>query len=142
MIPRMRLLTACLLALPILSTPAFAQDCEKFEFTVYFETDASKLSRTGEAVIEAASQRHEDGCTLSRVHVAAHTDTSEGMDEIYSGQLSMARAEHVTDLLVNYGITRSLIWTGGGKDDYPAHATGPDVKEPLNRRAEITFIYE
>lgn len=139
----MRLLIASVFALPFLSAPSFAaQNCEESLVTVYFATDRSELTQVGMDVVEAAVDRLDEACTLSRVNVGGHTDTSEGVDETWSAELSMARAEHVTDLLVEHGIARTLVWTGGGKDDYPAYATSPDVKEPLIRRAEIRFLYD
>ena len=71
----------------------------------------------------------------SRVTITGHCDTSEPNPD----RLSRARALEIQKVLVGMGVAPGATFTvvGLGATE-PREPTGPDTREPRNRRAEIT----
>ncbi len=67
--------------------------------------------------------------------VTGHTDTTGSA--AYNQSLSERRASAVKTQLVAYGLSEQNIMTIGKGFTEPLIATGPDVREPQNRRAVI-----
>ena len=70
-----------------------------------------------------------------RVMVTGHTDTV-GSDR-YNQALSVRRAQAVKDEMVRQGLTNDSIAIEGKSFHDPLVPTGPNVREPKNRRAVI-----
>lgn len=104
-------------------------------FLVYFEWDVSTLNDQGrEAAASTANQIR--ACGYNAVEIVGHTDTSGS--NAYNDRLSQARAVSVADALVASGVPASAIAVGGRGETAPAVQTGDGVREPMNRRAEVT----
>lgn len=105
-------------------------------YKVYFQWDKYNLTKEAQATIDevAAQVRNKK---IQRVHIEGDTDTS-GSNE-YNQRLSDMRAAAVRDRLIADGVPANLIDTVGLGETNPAVKTGDNVKEPLNRRAEITI---
>ena len=75
-------------------------------------------------------------CGWSGLTVTGHTDRS-GSDS-YNMALSERRAEHVRDLLTSVGASAASVNVVAKGESSPAKPTPDGVKEPLNRRVEVT----
>ncbi|MGB0907751.1 MAG: outer membrane beta-barrel protein [Maricaulaceae bacterium] len=75
-------------------------------------------------------------CNVDNFHVVGHTDTSGSA--AYNLALSKRRAADVRKELVKQGVDSSRITSEGVGETQPWMQTGDNVKEPLNRRAEVT----
>lgn len=105
-------------------------------YLVFFDWNSAKLDDGGRAVLGAVSTE------IARskppvVRVVGHTDTSG--DKTYNQRLGLRRAVSVRDDLVTRGVEARLIATESrGQEDLMVQ-TGDNVREPANRRANISF---
>jgi outer membrane protein OmpA-like peptidoglycan-associated protein len=105
-------------------------------YIVYFGFDRTDLTDRARAVIDevvAAVQ----GMGATSLSIVGHADTVGSVE--YNQGLSEARARRVGDALVQRGIPSSSMVLAGRSELQPAVATGDEVREPLNRRVEITL---
>ena len=103
-------------------------------FIVFFDFNKSDLSdKALEVIGEAVTTAKANG--FVKVLVTGHTDTV-GSDS-YNQDLSVRRAQSVKDEMVKEGLDGSGISVDGKSFHDPLVPTGPDVKEPQNRRAVI-----
>ena len=84
-------------------------------------------------VSEAVKAANETGAI--RILITGHTDTV-GSDS-YNQALSQRRADAVKVQMIHEGMKAEEISTVGKSFHDPLVATGPDVREPQNRRAVI-----
>ncbi len=116
--------------------PEPAAEEPQTEFIVYFAWDRSDLSALAKGFLDsvaAEAVRQQP----SNILVAGHADTA-GSAEFNVG-LSERRAKAVADYLAAAGVDASnldLKWYG---ESMPAVDTGDEVRNPGNRRVEITF---
>lgn len=73
---------------------------------------------------------------VADILVVGHTDR-EGTDE-NNLALSQRRAERVRDYLVRHGISADIVRTAGRGEREPLFPTEDEVKDPRNRRVDIT----
>ncbi len=105
-------------------------------YIVYFGFDRTNLTDRARAVIdEVVSAVQSMGSTS--LSVVGHTDTVGSVE--YNQGLSERRARRVGDALVQRGIPASSMVLAGRSELQPAVPTGDNVREPLNRRVEITL---
>ena len=103
-------------------------------FIVFFDFNKSNLTPEAVNVVgEAVKAAQTSGAV--RVLVTGHTDTV-GSDT-YNQALSERRAAAVKDQMVADGLPANEITTEGKSFHDPLVATGPNVREPQNRRAVI-----
>jgi OOP family OmpA-OmpF porin len=102
--------------------------------TVYFGFNRADLTAQAQAVI--ADVVAAIGGATSAISVVGHTDTVGSL--AYNQGLSERRAAAVANRMVQLGVDRNRITTAGRSWTEPAVDTGPNVREPLNRRVEIT----
>lgn len=109
---------------------------------VYFEWDSSNLTSQASAVIDQAIANIAEraDCSTGGVTIVGHTDTSGA--SAYNQRLSARRAAVVSDALQSRGIDAESIDTDGRGEDDLAKATRDGVREPLNRRSEVTIIVQ
>lgn len=105
-------------------------------FVVYFGFDRDNLTdqanQTLDQVVQAVNSM---GATA--LSVVGHTDTVGSLE--YNQDLSERRARRVAGGLEQRGIPRDNMTLAGRSWLEPAVNTGPNVREPLNRRVEITL---
>jgi OmpA family protein len=106
-------------------------------YMVFFDWDRSNLSAQALATIKQASDAYR-ATGSARIQAIGHTDTSG--PENYNMALSLRRANTVKGALVNNGVPASAIETIGRGESMPLVATGDGVREPQNRRVEITGL--
>ncbi len=110
--------------------------CADTQVVVYFEWDRSELtSEARGAVSDAVSRARE--CGVETVDVIGHADRSGSAS--YNVGLSNRRARTVANALRAEGVAAELIATQGLGESQPAVQTPDGVREPLNRRAEVTI---
>jgi hypothetical protein len=104
-------------------------------FMVFFDWDSTRLSDASLNVVEQAANafKAKQG---ARVVATGHTDTSG--TEAYNMALSLRRANAVKGALVKLGVPAAAITTVGRGEAGLLVQTGDGVREPQNRRVEIT----
>lgn len=105
-------------------------------YLVFFDFDSSALTdRAREIIGEAATNAPRVQAT--RIEVTGHTDTVGSA--AYNQALSIRRANAVAAELERRGIPRSQMVITGRGFSQPLVPTGPNVREPQNRRVEIVL---
>lgn len=109
-------------------------------FTLYFEHNSAAVTDMAEQVVEQAvsNAAQNPTCVISHVTIEGHTDTSGTTEK--NMFLSHAIALNVKDALVEQGVDKRVISTAGKGETALEKATRDDVREPLNRRAEIKIF--
>ena len=111
---------------------------DPLDFVVYFELDKANLSSNAQDIIAQAADEAL-GHEISSVKVEGHTDTSG--TSAHNQELSERRAANVRGALESQGVPGSLINVDAYGESRPATTTGDGVREPLNRRSEVTIEY-
>ena len=116
--------------------PPAATTSDLGPYKVYFAWDRADLTKEAMATLQEIAAMVK-GKKIKKVHIEGNTDTS-GADD-YNQRLSDQRATNVRDALISLGVPSDAIDMVGRGESNPAVNTGDAVKEPLNRRAEITI---
>jgi outer membrane protein OmpA-like peptidoglycan-associated protein len=104
-------------------------------FIVFFEFDKSALTADGKKVVDAAASAFKSG--KSGVAISGYTDLA-GTQQ-YNLALSKRRADTVEAALVRDGVPKSAINESWHGKENPRVPTADGVREPQNRRVEITM---
>jgi outer membrane protein OmpA-like peptidoglycan-associated protein len=105
-------------------------------YLVFFDWDKSDLSaRARQIIAEAATASTH--VAVTRIEVSGHADRTGTAQ--YNQALSVRRADAVAAELVRLGVNRSAITVQGFGDTRPLVPTGPNTREPQNRRVEIVL---
>lgn len=130
-----------LLALLLLSAvPSQALACDfpsgqVQQASLYYELGSSRLTAMGAQTLEIAAEQTK-GCEVL-VALTGHVDASELAS---NPGLSQARIDDVRARLLAQGFAPDVFIVRDQKFSRPARATGPDIREPLNRRAELVIV--
>lgn len=113
------------------AAPAPAQS-----YLVFFDWNKANLTPRAVEVINnaAAASRSQ---TVTTIDVSGYTDTSGS--PVYNQRLSVRRARAVASQLISDGVPASEIEIHGYGETHLLVPTGPNVREPQNRRVEIVF---
>jgi len=104
-------------------------------FLVFFDWDKDTVTPEGMAIIQQAANAFRSGAPV-QIQVTGYTDRSGSPG--YNQRLSERRANNVANALAKLGIPRSqMAVTGRGENDNRV-PTANGVREPQNRRVEIT----
>jgi OOP family OmpA-OmpF porin len=105
-------------------------------FIVFFDWDRADITPQAAAILDnAASQYQQTG--NAQVVLAGHADRS-GSDQ-YNVGLSQRRADNVRQYLAGRGISDGAMRTEAFGESRPLVETADGVREPQNRRVEISF---
>lgn len=110
---------------------------EPESFTVYFGFDSAQLSQDARDVLNRVADAAEDR-EDAEVSATGFTDTVGPED--YNQDLSFRRAQAVQDALANRGIDEDRIGTAARGENELAVDTADGVREPRNRRVEISLF--
>ena len=107
---------------------------------MFFDWDRAVLTpRARQIVAEAAANSTHVATTT--IEVDGYADTSHALPgdrgHDYNLKLSLRRADAVRLELVHDGVPAGVIAVHGYGDQHLLVATGPNVREPQNRRVEI-----
>jgi outer membrane protein OmpA-like peptidoglycan-associated protein len=105
-------------------------------FTVNFDWDKSDITTEAAAILDGTVAAYQESGSAVVV-LAGHTDRS-GSDQ-YNMGLSQRRADAVERYLVSKDVPDSFILTQAFGETKPLVETAGGVREPRNRRVEITF---
>ncbi|HAQ33598.1 MAG TPA: hypothetical protein DCP05_05810 [Rhodospirillaceae bacterium] len=104
--------------------------------TIFFDFDSVELDEFAIAVITSVIE-----ATLanpaSKIVIRAHTDSSG--PSAYNEELSHRRAEAVKQAIRDRGMKDVIILVEGLGESMPFIVTGDGIREPQNRRAEISL---
>ena len=104
-------------------------------FILYFEHDSVNLTPESQSFLKKVLGTIRDRAAVD-ISVVGHTDTLG--KKAYNYDLSLRRAKAVAAILRGTGVDPSVLdITSHGKDN-PLVPTGDQVREPRNRRVEIT----
>ncbi len=107
-------------------------------YLVFFDWDKATIGPGGQDVINAVADeimKRKD--TLKKVNIVGHADTS-GPDT-YNDKLSLRRANAVRDALIKRGVDAAVLNVASRGETEPLVQTADNVREPANRRANISF---
>ena len=110
---------------------------EDAKYLVFFDFNASKVDAGASSVIDSVAAEVKKQ-NIKAVNIIGYTDTSGSKK--YNSRLSAKRANAVRDALVARGIDANLLMVDSKGEDNLMVPTADDVREPANRRAEITFV--
>lgn len=106
------------------------------KFIVFFGFDRTNLTDAARATIDEVVAAVQSLGTTA-LSVVGHADTVGSVQ--YNQGLSERRARRVGDALVERGIPAGALTLAGRSELEPARVTADNVREPLNRRVEITL---
>jgi len=109
---------------------------ENAMYLVFFNWDSSKLGSGALNVLDAVAEEVANNPPNS-INVTGHTDTSGST--AYNERLAKKRSARVKDALVERGVPADLINTGAMGESDLLVATPDNVREPANRRVNISF---
>jgi len=116
--------------------PAQPMKVENAMYLVFFDFDQSTLGPGAQSVLDAVAAEVQKR-SLNAVKLVGHADTSG--PKSYNQKLSMRRANAVRDALIQRGLDASLIKVESRGEDELLVQTSDGVREPANRRAQISF---
>ncbi len=122
--------------------PAVPAPAPARTYLVFFDWDSDQLSPRARQIVAsaAAASTHVQTTTIE---VDGYADTSHALPgergQAYNLRLSLRRAQAVRTELVRDGVPSDVISVHGYGDTHLLVATGPNVREPQNRRVEIVF---
>jgi len=103
-------------------------------YLVFFDWDKAVITpRATDIIADAANASH--STTVTQLKVNGYTDSSGPAG--YNMKLSLRRANNVAALLVADGVPKNEIVIKGFGETHLLVPTGPNVREPQNRRVEI-----
>lgn len=103
-------------------------------FLLFFDWDRAGMPPEAKAIVaDAAAAIQSSG--VQKVTVTGFTDTSG--NATYNMRLSQQRAEAVKAELVRNGVPAGIVTTEGRGEELLIVPTGPNVREPQNRRVRI-----
>ena len=122
------------------TVPAAPAPSEARTYLVFFDWDRSDLTGRAREIVAQAAQASTHVQT-TRIEVDGYTDNSSihggARGATYNQALSIRRAKSVQTELVRDGVPNSAIDIHGYGETHPLVATGPNTREPQNRRVEI-----
>jgi OOP family OmpA-OmpF porin len=121
---------------PVPAAPLPAADLGAKTFLVFFDWDKANLTARSEAIVRDAAT-YSQRTQYTRIDVDGNTDTSGTPS--YNMGLSERRARVVAAELVRDGVPQSAIAMHAYGDTKLLVPTGPNVREPQNRRVEIVY---
>ena len=110
--------------------------CVAGPFMVFFDWDKDDITPQAAAILDNAASAYQT-CGQAQVMIAGHADRS-GSDQ-YNVGLSQRRANNTRSYLAGRGVPDGSITTEAFGESRPLVDTADGVREPQNRRVEVTF---
>ena len=112
-----------------------ALDCTAPAVSIFFDWNMDTPLPEGVATINQITQSAAQ-CGWTRFGVTGYTDTSGGKG--YNDGLSLRRAQNVAGLMSQGGIAMDAMTVSGLGETQLKIETADNVREPMNRRVEVT----
>ena len=109
---------------------------EPREFLVFFSFNSATLTPAALATVQQAATAATQLGTAN-IRIVGHADRAGS--PAYNKALSMRRAQAVRKVMVQEGVSGSAITLRGAGESDPLVPTADGVREPQNRRVQITF---
>lgn len=109
---------------------------ENAMYLVFFDFDKYDINTGAAAVLDSVAQEVRSR-NLSGLHVVGHADRAGSNS--YNMRLGTRRANAIKDALAARGVSADMITTESRGEENPLVDTPDGVREPSNRRGEITF---
>jgi OOP family OmpA-OmpF porin len=127
--------------LPVAPTPAPLPPCPPAAvtpgpFLIFFDWDRSVITPEAAAILDRAAEQYASTGQTS-VMLAGYADKSGKPD--YNLALSQRRADAAKRYMAGKGVAEGVINTEAFGETHPLVETADGVREPQNRRVEITF---
>lgn len=107
-------------------------------YIVFFDWDKDEITPTAAAILDnAAAAYRQLGDSPVRIVLAGHTDRTGPED--YNIGLSQRRANNVRSYLAGRGVSDGAMTAEAFGESRPLVETADGVRQPQNRRVEITF---
>lgn len=106
-------------------------------FVTFFDWNKYQLSNSANEVLDAVAQEIKSRRDVKGIVIVGHTDTSGSAK--YNKKLSMRRAKSIHDALVARGINVDMIRVEGRGEEDLLVKTPDNIREPANRRGQITL---
>ncbi|MBB2203147.1 OmpA family protein [Gluconacetobacter tumulisoli] len=120
--------------------PAAPAPAQSRTYLVFFDWDKAELTDHARAIVATAAQASTHTGT-TRIEVDGYTDNSAAhpgpRGARYNMALSLRRAQAVQAELIRDGVPGTAIDIHGFGETHPLVPTGPNTREPQNRRVEI-----
>jgi outer membrane protein OmpA-like peptidoglycan-associated protein len=110
--------------------------CSPGPYIVFFDWDKDDITPQAAAILDNAAAAYAN-CGNAQVVLAGHADRSGPAD--YNVGLSQRRANNARAYLAGHGIPDGVITTQAYGESRPLVETADGVREPQNRRVEVTF---
>ncbi len=110
---------------------------EQAMFIVFFDWDRSDVTAGANDVLDAVNAEIANRKDVKGIVIIGHTDSSGPTD--YNDRLSMRRAEAVRAGLISRGIPAEMVRIEARGESDLLVKTADNVREPANRRAQITL---
>ena len=130
------LLGACETTQAVMPAPAQPPPAQVTSYMVFYDWDRSDLSPQAMVTLQQATGTFKNG-GQSRLTAVGYTDTSGPRD--YNMALSLRRSNGVKTGLVQQGVPSDAVVATGRGEDGLLVPTADGVREPQNRRVEISM---
>ncbi len=114
----------------------FAKPALGKSYKLLFDFDSATIDSVDRLALEEIGDIYQSGAPVV-ITIGGHADRAG--PEPYNAKLSVRRAEAVRKLLLEQGIPIQMIVSRAFGENAPAVKTGNGVREPKNRRVEITI---
>ena len=104
-------------------------------FLLYFKENSEDLTPESEALVPEILRSIRDR-SATAITIIGHTDTTGDRNSNY--KLALGRARRMADLLASQGVDPNIAEIESHGEDDLLVKTGDQVREPRNRRVEIT----
>jgi outer membrane protein OmpA-like peptidoglycan-associated protein len=104
-------------------------------FIVFFDWDRDTITPQGMQIVQQAADAYKSGAPV-QLQVTGYTDRSGSA--AYNQRLSERRASNVANALASMGVPRNQMAVSGRGENDNRVPTAAGVREPQNRRVEIT----
>src|SRR5579863_1627987 len=104
-------------------------------FIVFFDWDKDTITPQGMQIVQQAADAYKSGAPV-QIQVTGYTDRSGSA--AYNQRLSERRANNVAKALISLGVPQNQMAVSGHGENDNRVPTAAGVREPQNRRVEIT----
>lgn len=122
---------------PIAAEDAAPMPIKDAMYLVFFDWNKATIGQGGDSVLDAVASELKKRGDVSHVKIVGHADTSGPNG--YNRKLGLRRANTVKDALIKRGVGAETLMVDTRGEEELLVKTADNVREPANRRANISF---